>query len=508
VKRAAWLLLCSLGCGPVRPPHETPGALSWGLLQEGRPTEASAQWPRFAPDETVESLVSPGGRFRIHYSRQGPNAVADLDAVMTVARTYDAVADFYTGLGYLTPPEDVWVPGEHGGDGRFDVYLVDFAGRADGAYRLEGCLEGDTRCTGYMLQENDFAGYAYRTYEEAVDTVASHEFFHAVQAVYHPHLGSVASEGSAVWATERFQPALDDLERFSRAYLSQTDRSLTLDPDGPAQSFGYGTGLFFQFLDERFGADVVRALWEQAAREPAAPWPVLLDTVLRRDRGADFDTAFTEFSQWNLSTGARAREGQGYARGGGYMGLAPAARTLPVNEPSVRVTSASARYFEVEGGSEGVSVAYLPRDGAEAPALHLLVAAVDEHSVLRVARAEGPGPLAARVSATDATRVVVAVVDGRNEGTGRYGQLCITGTSTENPCAEEGPPEPSPGGCQASPGTLAWPLLLMPLLRRRMKGPQPSSMTKVRGDYSNGDGSGRHSKGTVSVLFNQFSSRQ
>jgi hypothetical protein len=363
VSPAAWLLLVGLGSGPRGALHEAPDTRAWGLVQGGRPTEATASLPRFSPEERVESLVSPGGRFRIHYSLQGPNAVKDLAAVETVARAYDAVAVFYEGLGYRLPPDDSGLPGEHGGDGRFDVYLLDFAGRADGAYRLEGCLDGQTRCTGYMLQENDFAGQAYASYPQAVDTVASHEFFHAVQAAYQPDLGSVAAEGSAVWASERFQPELEDLEHFSRAYLSQTDRSLALDPDGPAQSFAYGAGLFFQFLEERFGAEVVRALWEQAAREPGTRWPVLLDKVLQRDRGTDFDTAFAEFALWNLSTGARAGPGS-YARGAGYTGLTAAARIQPVNEPDVRVTSASARYFQVPGGQQTVSVSYEPREDA------------------------------------------------------------------------------------------------------------------------------------------------
>ncbi|MBM7119398.1 MXAN_6640 family putative metalloprotease [Archangium primigenium] len=472
---AAWLLLGSLGGAPH---HAPPDTRAWGLVQGGRPTEPAAPLPRFAPEERVESVVSPGGRFRVHYTLQGPNAVKDLEAVHTVARAYDAVADVYAGLGYRLPPEDDVLPGEHGEDGRFDVYLLDFAGRADGAYRLQGCLDGETRCAGYMLQENDFAGLAYASYAQAVDIVASHEFFHAVQAAYHPGLGGVAAEGSAVWATERFQPALDDLERFSRAYLTQTDRSLVLDPDGPAQAFAYGAGLFFQYLDERYGPDVVRALWEQAARAPGESWPELLDTVLQRDRRTDFDAAFTGFAQWNLSTGARAGPGA-YARGAGYTGLAPPARELPLDEPNVRVTAASTRYFQVEGGQETVSVSYTPREDAPAgPPPHLLVAAVTPDAVLRVSRAEGLG--VTRVSARDATHVVVALVDGRLEGTGRYGRLCITGTATDDPCARDvAPAAPDDTGCHAAPGATGAGVLLGlgALFRggRRRRAAQPST---------------------------------
>ncbi|QRK09661.1 hypothetical protein JQX13_05885 [Archangium violaceum] len=462
------LLLSAGGASPANPSHEALGRELGALLQGGRPTEATADQPRFEPGEQVESVVSPGGLFRLHFSRSGPNAVTAADAdgngvpdsVDTVARTYDAVAVFYSGLGYRLPPEDSGGSGEHGGDGRFDVYLVDFAGRADGAFRVEGCLTTDMGCSGYMLQENDFAGYGYASYEQAVATLASHELFHAVQAAYRTGLGRVAEEGTAVWASERFAPELDDLERAAPAYLSLADRSLVVDPDGPAQSFSYGASLFFQFLSERLGEGVVLSMWEESVHAPSARWPALLETVLRRDWGMDFDTAFSEFAQWNLATGARAREGSGYARGADYSGLALTAKDLPVDEASVRVAAASTRYFEVAGGAESVSASFEPREGTDSAAVHLLVAAVNEHEVLRVARADGPGSLSAQVSARDATHVVVAVVNGRPEGDGRYGRLRISAAS---------PDEEPARGCQAAPGPLPWALLLTATVWRRSR---------------------------------------
>ncbi|WP_395833449.1 MXAN_6640 family putative metalloprotease [Cystobacter fuscus] len=453
-----WPLLLLTGCGGShRPPHEVLDEEARTLLQGGRPTEATAEPPRFEPGEPVESVVSPGGRFRIHFSRSGPNAVALADtegngipdAVDTVARTYDAVAAFYAGLGYRSPPED---SGDPGADGRFDVYLVDFAGRADGAFRREDCLAVELGCRGYMLQENDFAGYGYASYTQAVTTLASHEFFHAVQAAYGTALGRVAEEGTAVWASERFAPELDDLEHFVPAYLSRADRSLVVDPDGPAQAFGYGASLFFQFLGERLGDEVIRAMWEESVRAPSSHWAELLETVLRRDAGTDFDTVFSEFASWNLATGERAREGSGYARGAGYSGLVPAARDLPVDEPSVRVAAASMRSFDVAGGTPSISASFEPKEGTDSAGLHLLVAAVTEREVLRIVRADGPGVLSARVSAEDATRVVVAVVNGRHSGDGRYGRLSI---------ASESPPAEHPSrGCQTAPGALPGALLL------------------------------------------------
>ncbi|RKG90042.1 MXAN_6640 family putative metalloprotease [Corallococcus terminator] len=449
------LLLLLTGAGtPHRLLHEEAVApVPWGIADSGRPTSATAPAPRFEPTETVESAVSEGNRFRVHFTRQGPNAVplADGDGngvpdfVELVGRTYERVATFYAGLGFRLPPDDATTPGDNGGDGRFDVYLVDFALRADGAFRMETCLDGTTRCTGYMLQENDFTGYGYPSDQEAVEILASHEFFHAVQAAYRPDLGGIASEGTAVWATERFEPALDDLEGFSHYYLELPDRSLLTDPSGPAVGFSYGAGLFFQFANERFGDALLVALLEESVRQPTVRWPLLLDTCLRRDFASSFDAAFTQFTAWNLGTGSRATPGYGYARAEGYAPLVTTASALPTLLSSMRVGGASSRIFEVAGGTSFVSATFEPEPGTDLAALYLLVAAVTDDAVLRVVQVGGPEPLRAQVAAEDATRVVVAVVDSRPQGLGRYGQLCIAATGQDAGCAPVLPPPPDAG---------------------------------------------------------------
>jgi hypothetical protein len=491
-----WLLLAGAGA-PHRLslPHEVeapPGLAAASV----RPTSASSPDPRYLPTDVVESVVSPGGRFRVHFTRQGVNAVPLEDAdgdgvpdiVARVGATYERVATFYAGLGFRLPPDDSNPEGDDGGDGLFDVYLLDFGMRGDGAFRQERCLDGVTRCAGVMLQENDFAGYGYPSEAEAVDTLASHEFFHAVQAAYRPGLGAVASEGTAVWATERFEPALDDLEGFTRRYLSSPELSLLTDPAGPASGFSYGAGLFFQSLSERHGDGVLVALLEESVRQPTARWPLLLDTCLRRDFASSFDEAFTRFATWNLGTASRATPGFGYAGAEGYAPVTTTDAGLPTQVASLRVAGAASRLFEVPGDAPLVAATFVPEPGTDTTALHLVLAAVTDDAVLRVTRVDGPAALSARVEAHDATRVVVAVVDGRAEGLGRYGALCIAATGQDAPCApvtevpdagtpdagtdagfdaggpdagtvDAGSPQkpgnPPDGGCQASGGSLS-----------------------------------------------------
>ena len=78
----------------------------------------------------------------------------------------------------------------------------------DGVYRTDGCRKDKPSiCAGYMTQENDYKGYNYPSTAIANRILGSHEFFHAVQAAYDDAQDSVAREGSAVWATERFDPS-------------------------------------------------------------------------------------------------------------------------------------------------------------------------------------------------------------------------------------------------------------------------------------------------------------
>jgi hypothetical protein len=301
----------------------------------------------FEPGDVVEAHASASGGFLVHFTRQGPNAVPGADAdgsgvpdfVEQVAAIYDEVLDVYVAdLGFRAPLSDEAIA-ENGGDGRFDVYLVDFAGIGDGTYQVDGCSAANPDiCMGYMVQENDYAGYGYPNLTIANRILGSHELFHAVQAAYDRDQGTIFSEGSAVWATEQFDPSLPDFEWFIRGYLDAPDHSLDVPQPGPVDDFSYGSAIFFQFLDERYGAGTVRALWELvengASGQDDPVWFEQIDAVLEQQAQTSFADAFVEFATWNLFTGERSDPARGYADGDGY--------------PRVRIDEAVAPYASTE----------------------------------------------------------------------------------------------------------------------------------------------------------------
>lgn len=325
--------------------------------------------PSFAPGDVVEDYLVPDASVAVHFTRAGSHRVPAADTndsgipdfVESVGATYAAVLDSYEALGFRRPPDDSLIPGDNGGDSRFDVYLVNFGTSADGAYRKE-CLASDPiRCTGYMVQENDFAGFGYPTVLTGILTVSSHEYFHAVQAGYSSVQGINITEGTAVWASEQFRPALNDLEGFSNAYLMQPERSLDQEPAGPVDSYAYGLALFFECLTALRGQDAVKDLWERI--DGGAGWLGTLERNVAED-GGSIATVLERCADYNLFTGGRARAGYGHSRAE-RLGLAMVTSSAgSLSVPRARMFRASSRYYQATGLPSDAVLWWRPADDA------------------------------------------------------------------------------------------------------------------------------------------------
>jgi hypothetical protein len=491
------------------------------------PVAETAQWLRpdspgnnelfhFEPGDVVETHASKGGSFLVHFTRSGPNAVpaADSDAtgipdfVEEVAAIYDEVLDLYQGkLGFRAPPSDEAVSVDNGGDGRFDVYLVDFNGVGDGVFRPDGCLKDKPQiCAGYMVQENDYKNYGYPSTTIANRILGSHEFFHAVQAAYDGEQDSVIREGTAVWATEKFDPSLKDFEAFIDGYLDNTDRTLNQPLPGPVDPFSYGSAIFFQFLDERYGEGIIRAMWERcedgAEGVPDPYWYDELTPLLKSEAGSSFSEALIEFATWNLYTGSFADPAKSYDAGSGYPRVKMNDVTEPLVDEQLRVFQASYQYYRMApGGRSAITAAVVPpKDApAEAEGLQILLAVERGSAIESTLKLADPLAGTETVNVEGAEGAVVVVINTLQEGQSRRPGLCI-GTAAEVdacrktlvppdivPMPDDDTPKPPPpdpeaeesGGCSMSesaapPGgaaltALAGFLCLYSLYRRRRR---------------------------------------
>jgi hypothetical protein len=385
--------------------------------------------PFFDPGTTIEQFDSNSGAFGVHYARSGSHAVPITDAdgddipdyVQQVAAEYDAVLTFYAEtLGYSPPIAD--------DDGRFDVYLLDFPNSADGSFVAEQCLpEHPTRCPGYMVQENDFAGRNYPSRAEASRILASHEFFHAVQNAYSAGSSAVVSEGTAVWASETYDGSLRDFEDFVSGYLSSTEQSLALDPIGPVAPYAYGSALLFRYLDERFGRDVIRELWE-ALREDAEDelaWTEALDRTLSERHQSSLGAAFEEFTRWNLYTGQRADAALAYREGNAYPAVKEQRVTLPFEDPLIRVFPLAARFYSVEVTAPGPLGVVLDKPIEEWQGLGVMLAREANARIVELARMEHDQSVLQLLGAQEGDTVHLVLLNTRLTGESARPAICM-----------------------------------------------------------------------------------
>ena len=292
--------------------------------------------PTYSFDEYTYD--TPEGHFKIHYVRDGDSAVHNPDVdqnvnghpdwVDTVGMVLEHVWDTEIGiLGYKIPPSDSLNPGtaDNGGDGRYDIYLLDLAGQylgyTQGEYFVSLPLPS---ATSYVVLDNDYIGYGIRHLPlEWFQVTAAHEFFHAVQMGYdgaeyedvpfRPYW----MEMSAVWMEEMVYDDVNDYrgylpEFFKYPWLSlKTYRNLS-------DLHAYGSCVWPMYLQERFDTTIIRDIWEgcaQVAGDNAFDPPGESATDKALPEGVSFEDAFREFTVWNYFTGDRARTESYYSEG-------------------------------------------------------------------------------------------------------------------------------------------------------------------------------------------------
>jgi hypothetical protein len=296
--------------------------------QELRPTNSSD--PFGYEGAEAQSIVSPGGDYRVWWTDEGEHAVPSADAdgsgvpdyVEMVAEVADEVAQKLADNGWKIAMNDDpgGSGGPPGGDGLFDIYLVDFSA-GDGHYSRDWCTtneHGVQQCAGHFRLENDFAGLNYPSPEYAARLVLSHEYFHAVQNAYTSDLPQWFSEGSATWFEEYFDPSQDDFERLTSLYFDEHDRTLNDRGRGPSDGFAYGASIFVYFLELHIGADGVRAIFERLATGEellAAIEAEVADTL------GSLQETFDLFATYNLFTGTYWVSDNGYPDAERFMGV-------------------------------------------------------------------------------------------------------------------------------------------------------------------------------------------
>lgn len=279
---------------------------------ELRPTDPSD--PSGYEGAETDTLISPEGYVRVWWATEGPHQPPTRDSndsgipdyVELTAQIADEVAALLEYEGWRLPltaaPEEP-----------LDLFLVNFTA-GDGNFRTDNCYldEGTPVCSGHLRIENDFQPLYYPTQEYALRVVISHEFFHAVQYAYHAEMPPWWAEGGATWFQEYFWEEQQDFERLTDFYFDEHERSLHDRQRGAFDAYAYGAAIFVYFLEQQIGAEGIQRIHQRMAENIDVIEAI--DEILT-DEFAPLQESFPLFAVWNLFTGERAIEGQGYPDG-------------------------------------------------------------------------------------------------------------------------------------------------------------------------------------------------
>jgi hypothetical protein len=293
--------------------------------------ESYIERPTFEAEE--HRYDTPEGHFKIHYVKEGvdavyqPNVDKDMDGhpdwVNTCGEVLEHVWNMEVNvLGYKAPPNDSLhpLPINNGGDSKYDIYLLSLNPQVLGYTAWDSVLWANPASwTSFIVLDNDYSNYgSLHTQLEWLQVTFAHEFFHAIQLGYDPYECDPQSgysywmEMSAVWMEDMVYDNVNDYLGYLSSFFDFPWLSLKTFRSS-SDVHPYGSCVWPIYLSEKFGQGVIKDIWEKCAEvpgnnvidPPSSDGKSATDKVLEA-RGSNFDEAFREFTVWNYFTANRA----------------------------------------------------------------------------------------------------------------------------------------------------------------------------------------------------------
>jgi len=285
------------------------------------------------PSVTNESYNSPGGYFKIHFTRSGGHAVYQAGAttggipnyVVNTARICDSVyLHHVTTLGYPKPLSDGGYPS--GVDSLYDVYLMNLGGAYYGLTYPDSVWFASPTYVGtsFILMDNDYQESGFSRYHnnplDAVRVTMAHEFFHAIHFTIdmtemENYTDSIPAlrrpywlEISAVWMEEEMYDDINDYYSVLQFFFDNPRHSIQQFNSG-VDFHPYASCVFAIFLAEKYGRDIIKSIWLKCGTMGLGP-DMLEAAQIAIDSASggteNFRSDFGEFTFWNYFTGSRA----------------------------------------------------------------------------------------------------------------------------------------------------------------------------------------------------------
>ncbi len=266
------------------------------------------------------SVVSPSGKFRIHFDTTNVNGNqpflydANGQRIPNSTRAYvDSVAQVcdhvyhveVDSFGYPPPPSDSGV----GGGNEYDIYISPnpyYLGPADyGATDWDPSQPLANRAANptyaaWTIIRNEYQS-TYTKGIPAVEVTIAHEFHHGIQIGNYGLWGESDwwfYELTSTWMEQVVYPQVKDYYQYLGDFFSNVDLPFDATGDG-----GYERCVFGIFLQNEpgYGAGLMKSIWENMAHEQ--PISAMEDALV--SAGKDPSSAFQLFGQLNYFTGYR-----------------------------------------------------------------------------------------------------------------------------------------------------------------------------------------------------------
>ncbi|MFN8166606.1 MAG: T9SS type A sorting domain-containing protein [Bacteroidia bacterium] len=256
----------------------------WNELTEETQTAFRSYLTR--PVLSGTEYIGTTTNFAFHFTDSGSDAVdlTDNDAsgypdyVETMAFIFENCWTTYLGRNFSMPPHD----GTAGGDNLYDVYIGDIGQGLYGFVSPENIIGDNPQSSGiteasavtsWMGMNTDYSWAPNITVLQAIEVTAAHEFFHAVQFGTTSETSNFLAEATAAWSEDEIYPGVNDNFQYLPEIFARPDIALNWSRnDGnngdPYSSHWYGEWIFFRYLAEHNGTDIVRAIYNRTITQP------------------------------------------------------------------------------------------------------------------------------------------------------------------------------------------------------------------------------------------------
>ena len=216
-------------------------------------------------------ILSPSGRFRVHYDTEGtPRSMRLRTTTPTASRTTStSLWSSSTAFGYprnrSTRLQSASFGQRLGRRRRIRcVYVIELDGGYYGYAYPASTPVRDHHATAISKSTTTLPTQATSKPSglDALRVTIAHEFHHAIQFGYYAKFdGSWWQESTSTWMEEVAYPHIDDYLQYLTYFLSEPQRALNSGKYGSLHT--YGSSIFSHFLDQHYGSDLESLIREE-----------------------------------------------------------------------------------------------------------------------------------------------------------------------------------------------------------------------------------------------------